>query len=216
MDLQELLEVEVGDLLTILRTEELRQARIGDDAALEVGVEAAVRLDIRRHELRDIRLRALRLGGQAHEARQLIGDGAELEERVVRAAGLVGRALLSGHRRGVLAHAALGITGLTLHRLRSIGSLAEQLAHAGRDVSVQGADTLLDRGEESIGRASLNRRRERGGSRRGRGRHDCGDRRSDRDLYNCLGGRRLLGGGGLGGGRGLLVGRHLVCINGGL
>lgn len=67
VDLQERLEVQVGDLLTILDAEELAELGIGDNAALEVGVKARVRLDVRGDELRDIRLGALGLGRQTHE-----------------------------------------------------------------------------------------------------------------------------------------------------
>jgi len=62
VNLEEALEVQVGDLLAVLRAEELAELGIGDDAALEVGVKARVRLDIGRDELRDIRLGALALG----------------------------------------------------------------------------------------------------------------------------------------------------------
>jgi hypothetical protein len=43
VDLEELLEVEVGDLGLVIDAEELREDGVGEDAALEVGVEARVR-----------------------------------------------------------------------------------------------------------------------------------------------------------------------------
>ena len=212
VDLQEALEVQVGDLLAVLRAEELAELGVRDDAALEVGVKAAVLADIGGHKLRYIRLGALGLRGETHEGGQLVRDGAELEKGVVRAASLVGRALLGGHRRGVLAHTALGVTGLTLQGLGGIRNLAEELAGASGELGVQGANAVVDGGEEGIGGAGLGRHGRLSGD--GGGNHGRGGR--DGDIDDGLGGRRLLGGGGLGGGRGLLVSGHLVCINGGL
>ena len=78
VDLQEALEVQVRDLLAVLRAQELGELDVGDDAALEAGVKALVLADVRRHKLRHIRLALLALGRQAHKAGQLIGDRAEL------------------------------------------------------------------------------------------------------------------------------------------
>ena len=213
MDLQEALEVQVGDLLTILRTEELGELGVRDDAALHVRVEAVVALHVGGNELRHIRLATLRLRGETHEARQLIGDGAELEERVVRTASLVGRTLLRGHRGGVLANTALGLTSLTLQRLGRISRLTEDLADTSRDLRAQSTEAVLDGRQEHIASASLDV---------GRGRRSSHNRRSDgggsdnRDGRDGGGGRgRLLGGGGLGGGL-LVGGRHRVYIRGGL
>ena len=94
VNLEEALEVQVGNLLTILHTEELGELRIGDNAALEARVKAVVGLDIRRDELRDLRLALLALGRETHERRELIGDRAGLEERVVRTASLPSGTLL--------------------------------------------------------------------------------------------------------------------------
>ena len=118
MHLQEALEVEVGDLLAILGAEQSRQRLVGDDPALELGVKATVGLHVLGHKLGDIRLALLRLGRQTHELRQLIRDGAELEEGVVRATSLPSGALLGRHRGGILANTALGIASLTLQGLR--------------------------------------------------------------------------------------------------
>ena len=214
MDLQERLEVQVGDLLTILRAQELRELGVGDDAALKVGVEAAVLADIRRHELGHIRLRALRLRGETHEGGQLVRDGAELEEGVVRAASLVGRALLRRHRRGVLAHAALGVAGRALQCLGGLRRLRDQGAHASSHLSVQRLQGILDRRQDNIGTASLDGERSGGGD--GGGGGNRGRRRgSNRHIDDGLGGGRLLGGS-LRGSGGLGGSRHLVCINGGL
>jgi len=209
--LQELLEVQIGHLLAILGAQELAELLVRHDATLERGVKAAVRLDIRRNELGDIRLGALRLRGQAHEGGQLIGDRAELQECVVRAASIVHRTLLGRHRRGVLAHAALRIAGLTANGLRCIRRLTEQLAHTGGHLSAQGAQAVLDGREECIARAGL------GGG--GQGRHSRSDRGSDRDINNRLGGSGGLGGGGggsllSGSGGGLRSGGHVCSIGG--
>ena len=212
MDLQEALEVQVGDLLTILRAEELGELGVRDDAALHVRVEAVVALHVGGNELRHIRLAALRLGGETHEARQLIGDGAELEEGVVRTASLVGRTLLGGHRGGVLANTALGLASLTLQRLGCIGRLTEDLTNTGRDLRAQGTEAVLHRRQENIASASLNVGRGRDRSRNGR----RGGGSDNRDSRDGGGGRgSLLGGGGLGGGL-LVGGRHRVYIRGGL
>jgi len=215
VDLQERLEVQVSDLLTILRAEELGELGVRDDTALEVGVKAAVLADIGRNELGHIRLGALRLRGQTHEGGQLIGDGAELQERVVRATGIIRRTLLRTHRRGVLAHTALGVTRLTLQCLRSIRRLAEHLANTGGHLSANGAQAVLDRGEQGISAAGLGGQRGRGSDRDGGSGNRRGGGGSDRDIDNGLGGGSLLrsslrGSGGLGGSG------HLVCINGGL
>jgi len=151
VDLQEALEVQVGHLLAILGTEELGELGVRHNAALEGGVKAAVGLHVGRNELRHIRLGALGLGRETHEARQLVGDGAELEEGVVRTAGLVGRTLLRGHRGGVLANTALRITGLTLDGLRRLSHITEQAADGGGHIGVQGAHTLGHARQDRIG-----------------------------------------------------------------
>ena len=209
MDLQEALEVQVGHNLAILGTEELAELGVRHNRTLVAGVEAAVLTDIRRDELRHIRLALLGTGRQTHEAGQLRGDGAQLEEGVVRTASIVGGALLGGHRRGVLTNTALRLAGLTLDGLRGVGSLAEQLANTGGDLRAQGTQAVLDGRQEGIAGASLSGN---GGSDH-RGRRDRGGS-GDRDIHNRGGGRRLLRRGGLGGG--LLVSGHRVCINGGL
>lgn len=125
MDLQERLEVQVRDLLAILDAEELAELGVRDDAALEAGVKARMLLDVRRNVLGDIRLALLRLGGETHEARQLIGDRAQLEEGVVGAAGLPLGALLGRHVRRVLLDTALGVAGIALERLDSLRGLSD-------------------------------------------------------------------------------------------
>lgn len=143
VDLQERLEVQVRDLLTVLHAEQLAKLGIGDDAALEVGVKARVRLDVRRDELRDIRLGALGLGGQAHERRQLIRDRAELEERIVGAAGLPRSTLLGRHRRGVLLHALLGVADIALQGLQGLTGLSDQRADTCSPLRTERLEVLL-------------------------------------------------------------------------
>jgi len=143
VDLQERLEVQVRDLLTVLDAEQLAELGVGDDAALEVGVKALVLLDVRRDELRDIRLGALGLGRQAHERSQLIRDRAELQERVVRAAGLPLGLLLGRHIRGVLAHAALGVANIALQGLEGLTSLRNQRADTRRPLRAERLEVLL-------------------------------------------------------------------------
>ena len=63
MDLQERLEVQIGDRVLVRHAEEAGQYTVGDDVALIGGVKARVRLDIVRDELRDLRLRALGASG---------------------------------------------------------------------------------------------------------------------------------------------------------
>ena len=165
--LEELLEVQVRHLLVIADTEQLGELRIGHDAALVGRVEAPVGLDVLRHKLGHIRLRALGLGGQTHEGRHLVGEQAGLQERVVRAAGLPGSLLLGRHRRGVLAHTALGLADRALHRLGRLRRLSDQGAHTTGHLGVQGAQRLLDTRQNRIGTASLGRQRGRGSDRRG-------------------------------------------------
>ena len=213
MNLQELLEVQIRDLLAILRAQKLGQLGVRDDATLELGVEAAVVAHICRNELGHIRLRALRPSREAHEGRQLVGDGAELEERVVRTASLVCSTLLRVHRRRVAADAALGVTSLALDCLRSLGQVTKDSANKGAELCVQGAHTLSQLGQNHIGRASLSGSGERSlGSIRG-GRlvalngQGSGGRGGNRDIDDGLGGS-LRGSGGLGGSR------HRVYITG--
>jgi len=123
VDLQEALEVEVRYIITILNAEELAELGVGDDAALERRVKAAVRLHIASNELRDIRLAALRLGGKTHERSKLIADWAKLEESVVGAAGLPSRLLLRRHVLWILALAALGVANIALEGTSGIRGL---------------------------------------------------------------------------------------------
>ena len=216
MDLQEALEVQVSDLSLVIHAQQLRQGRVGDDAALEAGVVARVRLHILRHILGDLRLGALRLRRQSHERAQLVRQGLLLQEGVVRTTGLPGRALLGGQRRGVHLALLLGVAGLTLGlRRRRLGRL-HRLTNTSSELGRQRLQLLGQRRQLGI-RAQGDRR---GGSHRG-----------DNNLRLRSGGLLLLGGLRLHllrrgrrrrrghGGRGLgLLGRlrvlrHLVCLN---
>ena len=212
MDLQEALEVQVRYLLAVLRAEELAELGIRDDAALEVGVKARVRLDVRRDELRDIRLALLALGGQAHERGQLIRDRAELQESVVGTAGLPLGALLGRHRRRVLLHTALGVADIALEGLERLAGLSNQRADAGRPLRTERLQVLLEIREDHAGRARLGGiGNSRYGGRLGNYRYGyLGLRGGLLRGGSLLGGR---GGGNRGGGggiSGLLGGRHRV------
>ena len=56
VDLQERLEVQVRHLILVSDAEKLRECGIREDAALERGVEARVRLHVLADELRHLRL----------------------------------------------------------------------------------------------------------------------------------------------------------------
>ena len=143
MYLQERLEVQVGHLLSVLHAQQLAQLGVRDDTALEVGVKAVVRLHILGHELGHIRLRALRLGGQAHKGGQLIRNRAQLQEGVVRATSLPNRTLLRGQRGRIHTATALRVTGLTAQGTRGLRGLVEQITHTGRHISRQGTQLGL-------------------------------------------------------------------------
>jgi len=140
VDLQERLEVQVRDLLAILDAEELAELGVRDDAALEAGVKARVLLDVRRDELRDIRLALLRLGRQTHKRGELIGDRAELQERVVGAASLPSRAL-----SGVIS-AGFFLTRFLELRASRLSALTASPASAIKHAGVSGSPCLAPSG----------------------------------------------------------------------
>lgn len=205
MHLEVRLEVEVRDLILVRNTEELRELRVGDDTALEVGVKAVVRLDLRRDELRDIRLRLEALDRETHERRELIRDRADLEEGVVRTARLLLGAVLRGERRGVNLALLARVTRLTLEGTRRLLSLTNDRTDTTRKLRVDRTERLLETREDRLRRTDLR------GSRLNSGR----DRRSSRRLrLRVLAGR--LRGGSLNRGnrsrRGSRLLRHLVCL----
>ena len=193
VDLEEGLEVQVRHLILVADAEQLRECRVGQDAALERRVEAVVLLDVARDELRHLRLRALLARLQAHERAELIRQRALNEEGVVRAAGLPRLALLRSHVLRVLLLLLLDLAGLALGRLDGIGNALRGLADLGRQVGTETLEVLGQAGEEDIG--ALNRLNN-GGGRRG--------------LNRRHGHNRLRGGGGL---RGLDL-RGLGCRGG--
>jgi len=224
VNLQEGLEVQVGHLILVAHAEELGERGVREDAALERGVEARVRLHVLADELRHLRLRARLARLEAHEVTQLIRQRALHQEGVVRATLLPGGTLLGRHRRRVNLLLLLGVAGLALGGLRGLLDGLHGVADTRRQVRAERLERLSQGGQLGLRRDSRDRR--------GR----LGRRRNNRRHRNLrLGGRggldslglglglhlRLsgLGGGGRGGNRGrggglrggiLLGGRHLV------
>jgi len=187
MNLEEALEVQVRHLILVADTEELGERGVGEDAALERGVKARMRLDVLADELRHLGLRTGLTGLEAHEVAELIRERALDEEGIVRAALLVGRTLLGRHRRRVNLLLLLGVAGLTLGSLRGLLDGADGIADTGREIRAERLERLGECGELNL------RGNCRGGNSRlsGRGR----DRR---DGHLHLRGGRGLGGLGLG------------------
>jgi hypothetical protein len=178
VNLEEGLEVEVGNFLAILYTEELGELSIRDNATLEVRIKAVVCLDVVGDELGHIRLGALALGRKTHECGELIRDRAELEERVVRTTSLISLALFRSHFRRILSATLLGITSLTLECLGSLLGFMHSCANTSNELSVEGAERFLETSEDCIGRAYFS----------GYCRCSSGGRGSGRNSYFCLGG----------------------------
>jgi len=217
VDLQELLEVQVGDLRLVIHAEKLHQRGVGEDAALERRVIAVVGLHVLRDELGHLRLGALVTRLETHKRAELIRKGALDEEGVVRTASLPDLALLGRHRLGVLLHLALGVAVLLLRLLGGLLRRLHGLTNLGGELRGKGLERLRQLGEEGIAGLGHN-----GGSHHGRG-----SRRGHNDLslrggiglrlgglLRCHGGRRdnCCYGGNLGLLGGLLVNGHLVCL----
>jgi len=183
MHLQEGLEVQVRDRVRVLHLQQAGQNAVGDDAALVGGVEARVLLDVGGHELRDLRLRALRARRQLHERAQLRREATGLQEGVLGAAQLPRRLLLGRHVGDVLLHTALlaGLLDLLGRGLGSNERVGDDLLQVVGDAGAQLTDALHDASDRG-GSSSLRRRRDR---------HLRGSDRRDNDLR--LGGRRLAG-----------------------
>ena len=189
VNLEELLEVEVRDIVLILRAEKLGELRIRDDTALEVRVKAVVRLDVRGDELRDIRLGLLGLRRETHERREFIGDRAELEERVLGAALFPRLALFGGERGGVNTATALGVTRLTLERLDRLLRIVDDGAETRRDIRADRTERILET-REDVGRGALRRRGDDNFILRGNRRRRGGGRRLAGNLLLRRRGRR--------------------------
>ena len=217
MNLEVLLEVEVGDLGLVVHAEELGERGVGDDAALEGRVKAVVGLDVLGHVLGDLGLGALGTRGDAHERAELRGERALNEEGIVGATGLPGSALLGGHVGRVDLALLLGIALLLLGNLGRLLGRLHRLANLGGEL---GGERL-----ELLGEGSKERLRGLGGGSNGDGGSNGGDDdlRLGGSLLLSLGGSSggLLGGGGRGSsgrgrrggsrlGGGLLVGGHRV------
>ena len=179
--------------------------------ALVGGVKARVRLHVVGDELRDLRLRTLGTGGQAHERAQLRGQATRLQERVLGAAQLPRGLLLRRHVGDILLHAALlagllDLLGGRLRRDQRVGDDLLQLVGQARAHLAQALNHAADRGRGRLHGSTLRRGRGRGG-RRGSDRRDndlrLGGRRLAGSLGLRLGGASSGGGGGHGGGSGL-------------
>ena len=222
MDLQEGLEVQVGHLVLVRDAQELGERGVGEDAALERGVEAVVLLDVARDELRHLRLRALLARLEAHERGELIRQRALDQEGVVGAASLPRLALLGRHVRRVLLLLLLGLASLALGRLDRIRDALRRLTDTRRQLRGQRLELLGEAGEDHIRALDrLNNRRcrrrldRRHGHNRLRGSHRLLglDRLGLGDLNG--GSRRRGGNRGGGGDNGLdirLLSGHLVCL----
>jgi len=150
--LQERLEVQVRHLIAVLHAEQLGQGGVREDAALERRVKARVRLDVLADELRHLRLRALRTLREAHELGQLRRQRALNQEGIVGATGLPDLLLLRGHRRRVLTLLLLGITGLTLGRLRRLLDSLDGVADTGAQLGAEGLELLGELAKLNLGR----------------------------------------------------------------
>jgi len=146
MHLQERLEVQVGDRVRVLDLQQAGQNAVGDDAALVGGVKARVLLDVGGHELRDLRLGALRARRQLHKAAQLRGQTTGLQEGVLGAAQLPRRLLLGRHIGDVLLHTALlaGLLDLLGRGLGSQERVGDDLLQVVCDTGAQLTDAVND------------------------------------------------------------------------
>jgi len=223
VNLQERLEVQVRHLILVAHAEELGERGVREDAALERGVEARVRLDVLADELRHLRLRARLTRLESHKVAQLVRQRALDQEGVVRAALLPRGALLRRHRRRVNLLLLLGVASLALGGLRSLLDGADGIADTGRQVRAERLERLGKGGELRLRRNSRSRGRRLGRRRdnrrhrhlRLRGRGGLGSLRLRLSLHLGLSSLRGRGGNGSRGsgglrGIGLLGGRHLV------
>lgn len=214
VSLQVGLEVQVRDRVLVRHLQQAGQHTIGDDVALVGGVKARVLAHVVGHELRDLRLGALRARRELHERAQVRGQTAGLQEGVLRTAQLPRGLLLSRHVSHILLDTALA-AGL-LHLLgRGLGGqqrvgddLLQLVGNAGAHLA-QALNNGADRGR---GRSRL--RRGGRGSDRGRRHRGHNHLRLGRRLAGSLGGLRLRGcrGGNSGsrGGRRSLLGNSLL------
>jgi len=131
VNLQEALEIQVGNLVLVSHTQKLGQLGVGQNAALERGVKAVVGLHVSGDKLGHISLALLALGGETHERTQLIAEGAQLEKCILRALQLPSSTLLRVEGCGVYLTTTLGLTGLALHGLGDLSKLVGGCAEAG-------------------------------------------------------------------------------------
>ena len=218
MNLEELLEVEVGDLRLVVDSQQLGKCCVREDSASEGWVKAAVALDILGDELGHIRLGALLTCLESHELAELGAEWLLLEEGIVGTTSLPGCSLLWVEGGWVNLALLLGVTGLLLGCLGCLLGGLDCITNTGGELGGECLELLREVGEEGIGglgRCSDNNCR----GTRGDGGHD--------DFHLGGGHLLLLGLNGLGGGGcwnggggdwfgglllGLLVGGHLVCF----
>ena len=152
MDLQELLQIQVGHFGLIIHAQQLGQCGVGEDATLEGGVKAAVALHVVGDELGHLGLRALGASRDAHECCELRRQGALDQEGIVRTTGLPSLLLLGGHVRRVDLALLLAVALLLLGDLGCLLDRLHRLTHLGGELSGQSLQLLRQGREESLGR----------------------------------------------------------------
>jgi len=203
--IQVLLEVEVGQLVTLLQAKKLQQLGIGVDVMLVLQV---VLLHVVRDELGDIGAALLAARRAAQEGAELRADvGGDLEDAHTNRLALL--ALNRGLATATLVSHLLGLGRNLLQTLGLRDQLRESLAKSqktGRNCTGTGLETnLLNRGSLLRGGRCRDRDNSRGHNRGGGTRARCLRCRS-RSSSSCRGSGgglgRSLGGGGRGGGGG--------------
>jgi len=145
VNLEEALKVQVRYLILVLGAKKLAQLCIGQNATTELGVKAVVLLDVARHILGHIRLRALALCGETHERAHLIGQKTRLQESIVLATSLPDKAILGRKRLGIHLTTTLGITKFTLDGLGNLLEIVSYTRQPGSQVLLERLESLLKR-----------------------------------------------------------------------
>ena len=150
MDLQELLQIQVGHFGLIIHAQQLGQCGVGEDATLEGGVKAAVALHVVGDELGHLGLRALGASRDAHECCELRRQGALDQEGIVRTTGLPSLLLLGGHVRRVDLALLLAVALLLLGDLGSLLDRLHSLAHLGGELGGKSLELLGEGRKECL------------------------------------------------------------------